>query len=172
MLWILRLLEGVTGHTGIVAAWLVLPLVAVTCYEVFSRYILGAPTIWAYDVGYMLTGAHFLLAIAFTLREQGHIRIDVFYSRFPKRLQNLIDSLGFAILVLPLGFYLCDSLAQYAVDAYVSGESSGESAWNPIIWPFRLVFFSGFALLVLQTIAELIKNICSLLGLEIKKEQS
>ena len=53
---------------GSFGACLIVPLVLATCWEVFARYMFGAPTIWAYEIGYMLTGSHFLLGMAFTLR--------------------------------------------------------------------------------------------------------
>ena len=127
-----------------VAAWLVVPLILATGYEVFSRYALGAPTIWAFDVGYMLTGSHFLIGGALTLREQGHIRIDVLYTKFPRRVRALVDAATFAIIAVPFGYLLSVALWQYALEAYQSGELTGESAWNPVVWPFRAVFFVGF----------------------------
>ena len=65
---LIRLIERVVTVVGIGAAMLLVPLVLVTCYEVFARYLFGAPTIWVYEIGYTLTGSHFLLGMAFTLK--------------------------------------------------------------------------------------------------------
>ncbi|NKC14178.1 MAG: TRAP transporter small permease subunit [Gammaproteobacteria bacterium] len=160
----LRTIDRLSGNLGILAAWIVLPLIFATVYEVLSRYLLAAPTIWAYEIGYMATGANFLLGAAFALREKAHIRIDVFYSHFSEKSKALIDVLGYLFLFLPLGFWLSYRLGFYALDAFATGERSGESAWNPVIWPFRLIFFTGFAVLSLQALVEFIRAVRVLLG--------
>ena len=78
--------------------------------------------------------------------------------------QALIDVVGYLVLFLPVVTWLCLGLWEYWVEAYAIGEQSGQSAWNPQIWPFRLCFFLGFAFLFLQGIAELIKAVLFLMG--------
>lgn len=153
----IRVIDRLSGSTGVIAAWLVVPLIVATCYEVFSRYALNAPTIWAFELGYMLTGANFLIGTAYTLRERGHIRIDILYNHLPARTRAIIDMVGYVFLFLPAAMWLDMALWKYALSAFKSQELSGQSAWNPVIWPFRLVFFSGFLLLTLQGIVELIR---------------
>ncbi len=70
------------ASAGKLTAWLVAPLILATVYDVAARYLFNAPTQWAYEVGYMMMGAHALLGMAFTLREGGHIRIDAFTQKF------------------------------------------------------------------------------------------
>lgn len=161
---LLRIFDKLSGNFGILAGWIILPLIFATVYEVFSRYVLDSPTIWAYEIGYMATGANFLLGTAFALRERAHIRIDVFYSHFRERTKALIDVLGYLFLFLPVGIWLSYRLGFYALDAFQSGEGSGESAWNPVIWPFRLIFFTGFAVLSLQALVECIRAFRVLTG--------
>jgi TRAP-type mannitol/chloroaromatic compound transport system permease small subunit len=153
----IRTIERLTGSFGVIAGWIIVPLIAATVYEVFSRYALNAPTIWAYEVAYMATGTNFLLGAAFALRERAHIRIDVLFVHLPPKVRAVIDVAGYLLLFLPTAYWLSYLLWEYAFDAYVSGEVSGQSAWNPIIWPFRTVFFAGFALLALQGTVETIK---------------
>jgi TRAP-type mannitol/chloroaromatic compound transport system permease small subunit len=93
---LIRNIERVTGSVGIMAAFALVPLVIATCYEVFARYLFGMPTIWAYEVGYILTGAHFLLGMAFTLQSNEHIRIDIFSAHFSQRTRAVIDLLGYS----------------------------------------------------------------------------
>ena len=157
MAYLVRLIERVSGLSGLVIAWLVFPLIIASCYEVFSRYILNAPTIWAFELGYMAMGTHALIGAAYTLRDRGHIRIDVFYSHMPVRTRVLIDTAGYVCLFLPVVSWVTLGLWEYWVEALIAGDRSGQSAWNPIIWPFRLMFFLGFALLWAQGLAELIK---------------
>jgi len=157
MSWFLRSVDRLSVGFGMLAAVIVAPLILATVYEVFSRYLFNAPTIWAYELGYMAMGTNFLLGAAYTLRERGHIRIDVLYAHFTPKVRALVDIAGYLLLFLPLAWWLSWGLWKYAYFALLSGETSGESAWNPIIWPFRMVFFMGFLLLALQGTAELIK---------------
>lgn len=161
---IVRWIERLSDMTGSVIAWVVFPLILATCYEVFSRYVLNAPTIWAFELGYMAMGVHGLIGAAYTLRARAHIRIDVLYGRYPPKIKALVDALGYLVLFLPVVIWLCLGLWEYWVEAYVAGELSGQSAWNPPIWPFRLSFFLGFAFLLLQGVAELIKAIQAFAG--------
>ncbi len=132
---LLRMIERVTGMAGIVIAWLVIQLILATCFEVFSRYVLNAPTIWAFELSYMAMGTHALIGAAYTLRERGHIRIDIFYSRFSPKTKALVDTFGYRVLFLPVVSWVSLGLWEYWVEAYVADFRSGQSAWNPIIWP-------------------------------------
>ncbi|MFN3657971.1 MAG: TRAP transporter small permease subunit [Pseudolabrys sp.] len=160
---IVRLIQGISRASGEVTAWLVVPLIFATVYDVAARYIFSAPTQWAYEIGYMAMGTHALLGMAYTLRERGHIRIDAFAQKFSETGKALIDLVGYAI-VLPCLCWVAWSLWAYWIGALHTGELSGQSAWNPVIWPFRLVFFIAFVLLVLQIMAEMLKAVLYLTG--------
>lgn len=160
---ILRLIQRISWVSGEATAWLVVPLIVATVYDVVARYAFNAPTQWAYEIGYMVMGAHALLGMAYTLRAGGHIRIDAFAQKFSQSTKALVDLLGYAI-VLPCLCWVAWALWNYWATAFGSGELSGQSAWNPVIWPFRLVFFVAFVLLILQIIAEMMKALLYLTG--------
>lgn len=153
---LIRNIERATGSVGIFAAMALVPLVLATCWEVFSRYVMNAPTIWAYEIGYLLTGSHFLLAMAFTLKAGEHIRIDIFSGKFSARTRAVIDLLGYCV-TLPLMLWLTYALFQHLATGYLRSERSGQSAMNLPVWPFRIVFLVAFTLLALQIFAEVIK---------------
>ena len=153
----LRAIERASEWAGVFGACLIVPLVLATCYEVFARYLFGAPTIWAYEVGYTLTGAHFLLGMAFTIKFGEHIRIDIFSGKFSPRARAIIDLVGYAI-VLPLTAWITLYLFFYLRTGYVTNEKSGQSALNLPVWPLRVIFCLAFLLLALQVIAEVAKS--------------
>jgi len=155
---LVRSIERTVGWVGVAAALLIVPLVLATCWEVFARYLAGAPTVWAYEVGYILTGSHFLLGTAYTLREGQHIRIDVFTGAMSARTRAIIDLAAYTVM-LPVLVWLAWMLLQYLVAGYARGERSGQSALNLPVWPFRLVFFVSFLLFALQVLAELLKSV-------------
>ncbi len=159
-----RTVESLTEGIGFLAALVVIPLVLATCYEVFARYVFGAPTIWAFELGYTLMGVHFLLGGALTLKRQGHVRIDLIYGQLSERHKALVDLTLYLFLVLPALVLVCWWLMDYALAAYASGETSGQSAWNPPIWPFRAIIAASFVLLALQVAAECLKCLAVLQG--------
>lgn len=154
---LIRTIERLTGSVGVIASLALVPLVIATCYEVFARYAMDAPTVWAYEVGYVLTGSHFLLAMAYALQKGAHIRIDIFSGKFSLRTRAIIDLLAYAV-VLPLMVWLSTSLFSHLATGYLRHERSGQSAMNLPVWPFRVVFFVAFTLLALQLFVEVIKS--------------
>ncbi len=155
---LIKTIERVTGSVGILASLAIVPLVLATCYEVFARYLFGSPTIWAYEVGYILTGSHFLLGMAYTLQTGAHIRIDIFSTKFRARTRAAIDLLGYAV-TFPLMLWLTYALFQHLATGYQRNEHSGQSAMNLPVWPFRLVFLIAFTLFALQILAEIVKTV-------------
>ena len=171
MAFVVRFIERIVGGLGRVTALVVIPLVLATSFEVFSRYPFGAPTIWAYELGYMLTGSHFLLGASLTLLMGSHIRIDLLYAKFSDRGRAWVDLICYATLFFPFVVLLSESLFQYGYRAFLSNELSGQSAWSPPIWPFRLILTLGFVLLAMQVFAEILKCISVLIGRPITTEK-
>lgn len=158
------MLESPTRAVGILAAWLVVPLVLVTAWEIFLRYALNAPTIWGFEFATMITGANWVLGVALALAAGAHVRTDILSHRFPRRLSAAIDLVGYLCLALPLLAWLAWRLWEHFLSALASGERTGASAWNPPAWPMRLVLCVGLALLALQVAVEIIKRARILAG--------
>lgn len=160
----LVLIDRLSAASGVLAGWLVAPLILAMCYEVAARYLFGAPTIWAYEISYMLTGAIFLLGMAYTLAQGQHIRIDIAFARMRPRIQALVDLAGYLLLLLPFVVWLSYAFYGRAWAAMTTGEKTGQSAWNPPIWPFRAMFFVAFVLLGLQILREVSRALGVLIG--------
>ena len=114
-------------------------------YEVVARYAFSAPTLWAFEVSYMLMGSAFMLGIAYCLQVDQHVRVDFFYAVVSRRKSAVMDIIGF-VLIIPMTIWLLGGMIDYFDRAYTGQERSGESAWNPAVWPFRFVFIMGFFL--------------------------
>jgi TRAP-type mannitol/chloroaromatic compound transport system permease small subunit len=156
-------IDRFTALAGWLAGWIILPLIMSMLWEVVSRYVLSRPTIWAYEAAYIQMGALFVLGIAYVTQTDGHVRVDLAYANFRPRVQAIVNLLG-NLLVAPLVLWLCFGLFDYLYDAWESGERSGESLWNPYVWPARLAFWLGFVLLAAQTVSELLKNLATLVS--------
>jgi TRAP-type mannitol/chloroaromatic compound transport system permease small subunit len=151
-------IERLTGSLGVLASFALVPLILTTTYEVMARYLFDAPTIWAYEVGYMLTGTHFLLGMAYTLQQGQFIRIDIFSQDMSAKTRALIDLCAYSV-ILPLMIWLTYGLASHLATGIIKNERTGQSAMNLPVWPFRIVFLVAFALLALQVYAEIIKSL-------------
>lgn len=167
-----RVIDRISRAFGALAAALVLVLVGLMAYEVALRYVFKAPTTWSYDVSTMTMGATFVLAIGYTLATNTHVRVDILKPLFGRRGPRLIDFVGYAFVMLPLLLWLTWAFCGYFHDAWVSQERSGQSAWNPKVWPFRLVMLAGVAVWTLQTLAEVAKAGLALAGRPLESERS
>ena len=158
MVTVVRIIEAITRSFGHIAAWIVVPLMGAMVWEVFSRYMLSSPTFWAFEIAYMLMGASLMLGIAYGTQTRSHVRVDFIYAGLAPRGKAVVDLIGFALL-MPVVCWMTFGLWEYLVYAYVNNEVSGESAWNPVVWPFRVTFVVGFGLFALQIVAEIIKSL-------------
>lgn len=149
--------------SGRLGALIVLPLVLAMVFEVISRYVFAAPTLWAFELSYMMMGAIFLLGLSYALLVGQHVNVDFIHQRMPPRAIALIDTIGYLLLTCMLTWMLI-TLVRNVGDVYRSGEGSGLSAWNPKIWPYRLVYVVGFALFALQSFAKLLENLLVVVG--------
>ena len=154
-----RALDAVTRTVGRVVAWLIIPMVASLVYEVTARYAFDAPTVWAYDMTYMLYGTFFMLGSAWTLQRGGHIRTDTFYGEWPPRTRAIVDALCYLLLFLPAMAVFLKLGSEYFWKSFQQNERIVTSPWLPIVWPFKLVMPVTALLLILQGVSELIKSL-------------
>ncbi len=160
---IVRFVGLLSLWSGRLGAVIVLPLVFAMVFEVISRYAFSAPTMWAFEVSYMMMGTIFLLGLSYALLVNQHVNVDFIHQRLPRRAIALIDAVGYTILTCML-FWMLTALAQNVIDTYRTGEGSGLSAWNPKIWPYRAIYAVGFALFALQSLAKTIENVLVVAG--------
>jgi TRAP-type mannitol/chloroaromatic compound transport system permease small subunit len=155
----LHAIEAVSNWTGIVTAWLIVPMTVAVTWEVVARHFFRAPTVWAFDVTYMLYGTHFMLGTAYTLMRIGHVRTDMLYQKWSIRRQSWIDAIGYLFFFFPamaLFFYYGGTEAWHA---WQIGETSDASPWRPIVYPFKAVIPVTALLLIVQGIGELMKSV-------------
>jgi TRAP-type mannitol/chloroaromatic compound transport system permease small subunit len=145
--------------SGKIFRWLIIPMAGGLTYEVFARYLFNAPTIWAYDITYMLYGAHFMLGAAYTLRTGGHIRTDMFYERWSPRTQGLVDAICYFTLFFPGMIFFFIAGVDEALLSISILERSDASPWRPPLYPFKCVIPAGALLLLIQGLSESLKSI-------------
>jgi TRAP-type mannitol/chloroaromatic compound transport system permease small subunit len=158
----IHVIETISKWTGIVVAWLIIPMTIAVTWEVVARHFFRAPTIWAFDVTYMLYGTHFMIGTAYTLMRVGHVRTDMLYQNWSLRRQMIIDAIGYFFFFFPAMILLLYFGWQEASHAWSIGETSDASPWRPIVYPFKTVIPVTALLLLIQGVGELLKNIYAL----------
>ena len=153
-----RMIEKITDTFGKAASYLIYLLMFVIIYEVVARRLF-TPTLWAFDVTYMIFGAHFMLVTAFALKYKAHVRTDIIYRGLSVRVQGILDSILYFVIFLPgIGAFFWVSY-NYFLDSWLIRESTVMSPWSAPIYPLKFCLFLGVGMLLLQGIAELIKAI-------------
>lgn len=156
--WIWRL-DQAGIYSGKLFAWLIIPMVGALVYEVFARYAFDAPTMWAYDMTFMLYGTHFMLGAAYTLQKGAHIRTDFFYRMWSERVQASVDLVIYLVCFFPgVGFFLWVSVG-FTLKSWMQFERIVTSPWLPPVYPFKTVIPLAAALLLIQGISEVLKCI-------------
>jgi TRAP-type mannitol/chloroaromatic compound transport system permease small subunit len=152
-------LSKTVGHAF---AWCIVILTLGTCYEVFVRYALNDPTSWAFDVSYLMYGAVFYMAGAYTLSRGGHVRADMFYRKWSERRQATVELVLYLLFFFPGILALVVAGGAYGFESMRIRESSVNSPAGVPIWPLKMMIQFGAGLLALQGFAEVLRCIVCL----------
>jgi TRAP-type mannitol/chloroaromatic compound transport system permease small subunit len=154
---LLLFVDKVSTWVGHAFSWIIVALTLQVSWEVFSRYALDAPHAWAFDVMIMLYGTLFMMAGAYTLSVNGHVRGDVLYGFFKPRTQATIDLVLYIVFFIPGVVALVWAGYYYAGDSWRINEHSNITAEGPPIYPFKTVIPVAGAILLLQGIVEIVR---------------
>ncbi len=150
-------IDGVSTWIGKAAAWLIIGLMLLVCAEVFKRYILNMPTAWIFDASNMFYGSLFMLAGAYTLAQNAHVRGDFLYSSMRPRTQATLDLGLYIVFFLPGIAALLYAGYDYARLSWEIREHSTVTAEGPPIYFFKTVIPVAGAFLMLQGLAEIVR---------------
>jgi len=156
---ILRFVDATSTWTGRIVLWLSVILVIVMTYEVFMRYALNSPTMWAYETSIMIGAAMYALSWAYVHRERAHIRVDLIYSRLSSRGKAIVDTICAFFLFFPLISLLGYMAFSWMARAWKINEKSVETYWYPPIAPLRTAVFIGLVLFGLQGLVQFIRDV-------------
>lgn len=159
---ILISIDKLSTYVGQLFAWLILALTFIITWEVFSRYVLDNPHAWAFDVMSMMYGSLFMMAGAYTLSKNGHVRGDVLYGFFPPRLQAGLDLALYLLFFIPGVVALAWAGYNYAAESWAINEHSNITANGPPVYPFKTIIPIAGAFLLLQGLVEIVRCIVCL----------
>ncbi len=158
----LLFIDKLSTFVGQAFSWLIIALTLLISWEVFSRYALDEPHAWAFDVMIMLYGALFMMAGAYTLSKNGHVRGDVLYGFFRPRTQATLDLLLYIAFFMPGVIALSYAGYFYAAESWAINEHSNITADGPPVYPFKTIIPLAGGFLLLQGIVEIVRCIVCL----------
>jgi len=156
---LLLLIDKVSTWIGQFFSWLIVALTFMISWEVFSRYVLDSPHAWAFDVMSMMYGSLFMMAGAYTLSKNGHVRGDVLYGFFPPRLQAWLDLTLYIVFFIPGVVALAYAGYGFAAESWAINEHSNVTADGPPIYPFKTILPIAGAFLLAQGLVEIVRCI-------------
>jgi TRAP-type mannitol/chloroaromatic compound transport system permease small subunit len=157
------IIDRVTEFIGKWVAWLILISIFVSAGNAVVRKLFNTSSNAWLELQWYLFGAAFMLAAAYTLKQGEHIRIDIVYGMWSRRVQNWIDLFGHVFFLTPFVALMVWYFVPYVALSYRSGEIS-PNAGGLIVWPAKAILLAGFSLLFLQAISEIIKKVAIITG--------
>jgi len=157
--YVLTRIESAGTWTGKVGSWLLVVLIGCIVYNVFMRYALNAPTIWSFDISYMLGGAIYLLGLAWVLQKDENVRVDIICTRFAQRTRLIIDVALNFLLFFPLVFFIFLTSLRITLHSWKIHELASTTIFYPPLYPLRTVITIGLLLLFLQGVVNVVRSL-------------
>lgn len=160
--------ERFTYRLGRMCWWLALALITVLLIEAGMRYIFNRPQVWSLELSEFIFGTYFLFGGAYALMYERHVRMDAFYSRWPKKRQALVDAITFSIIAIYLIFFFVGGIGNVLFSLRFGMVS--QSAWGPPMTPIRIIVAIGAFFMILISITRFIRDIAIVRGKEIPRQ--
>ena len=149
-----RVIDALSEWTGRLAIVMLIVLVMAMVGEVFMRYVLNRPSLWAFDLSYMLNGGLFYVGAGYAMKHHAHVRIDFLSSRLPEVWQARIVGVALAFMFTPLLAIMSWVSTRKAITAFATGAVEEVSPWAPLVWPFYTAIAIGLTVFTLQSLVE------------------
>jgi len=164
-----KCIDATSRLVGKVVMYLIFVMMGILLYDTISRTIFGKPNIWAVELTQFFMAAYYLLGGAFTLLVGGHVRMDLFYSRWSKKGKAIADVITFVPLLIYMIILLWGGVQ--GIIYAITYKQVTYSAWGPQVTPIKFFMVAGLLLMFLQIISELIKDIADLKGENLRIEE-
>lgn len=151
---VFRAIDALSEWCGRLATVMLVVLVVAMVGEVFMRYVVNRPTIWAFDVSYMLNGALFYVGAGYAMKYHAHVRIDFLSSKLPMLWQARILGTTLVLVFTPILGVISWVAVHKAIIALQTGAVEEVSPWAPLVWPFYLAIAVGLGVFTLQSLVE------------------
>ena len=159
---IANLINCINQRIGIFASWLTTSLVILMCYDVFMRYFFASSKAWILELEWHLFALIFLLGASYALREDKHVRVDIFYANFSNKKKAIINLIGTVLFLLPWCVVIIWKSSVYTMSSYDILEGSPQPGGLPARFLIKGSVAFAFILLMLQGISVILKSILTL----------
>jgi TRAP-type mannitol/chloroaromatic compound transport system permease small subunit len=156
-----RIVGRINDAVGRVAMWLLVAMLAILVWSVIAKG-LNRPSLWVMEMAQFTMAAYYLLGAGFSMRQGAHVRMDFLYERWSLRRRSLVDALTSVFLIFYLVLLVIGGWSSSA-DALEYGQRN-HTVWAPYMAPIKIIMTTGMALMLLQSLAELIKDACRAAG--------
>ncbi len=157
-----RVVDAVSYRVGRLAMYMIFAMIGILLLSSLSRVVAGVSFIWVVEIAQFMLAAYYILGGGYSMMLQSHVRMDLIYGRFSERKRAGIDAattlfLIFYLVILLMGAY---SSTEYAIEY---GQKN-YSTWAPALWPIKVIMTFGIALMLLQALSMLFKDLAKALG--------
>ena len=158
----IKLIDGFNDKLGYYVSWLTTLLVVVVCYDVFTRYLLKESSVGLQELEWHIFSLIFLLAAAYTLRIDGHVRVDVLYVKLSEKKKGIINLLGAIFFLIPFCIIGIISSEKFVIQSFLMGETSPDAGGLPFRWILKAFIPISFFILLLEGISFAFKSYISI----------
>ncbi len=159
VLFITKFIDKLNEWVARFASYFMFALVLTLVYEVVARYAFKSPTLWSYDMTYMLSSIFLIFGMAYTFKMRGHVAVDLITERLPRRIAAALACIMALALFFPFLYMLLKAMLPNLKMSWVFKERAAAGTWLPPIYPFKAWLFAGLFLLFLQGISEFLKDL-------------
>jgi len=161
---IVRLIDALNERVGNWVSWLSTVLVVVVCYDVFTRYFLRKSSVAVQELEWHIFAVLFLVAAAYTLKADSHVRVDVFYTMLSPRGQAWVNLLGALIFLIPFSLLIIKTSSGFISMSWMIQETSPDPGGLPYRYILKAMIPIGFSLVLLQGISMALSSFCTVIG--------
>ncbi len=159
---IIKIIDAANEKVGSATAWLSFVLVLVVCYDVFTRYFLKVSSVAVQELEWHLFSVLFLLSAAYTLKNDGHVRVDVIYSRLNKKSKAVINLIGSILLLIPFSLMVVFTSKNFVYSSFQIMETSPDPGGLPARFVLKSFLPISFIFLFLQGITLFLRSLITL----------
>ncbi len=154
--------DAISTWVGKGVSWLLVVLILALTFDTFMRYLFREPTVWAFDISYMVGGTVMLMGMAWVTTRREQVRVDILYTHYSEKTKMLVDALGNIFLFFPLFILMLERAVPRAIRSFVTGEFSEVGFWRPPLWPYRWMLVIALSLWVLAALVWVIRDLYKL----------
>lgn len=168
----IRFIDRLNELVGAAVSWLSTLLVLVVCYDVFTRYVLRSSSVAVQELEWHIFALIFLIGAAYTLKHDGHVRVDVIYSRLSTRGKACIDLLGGLVFLIPFSILIIWTSKAFIDMSWMIRETSPDPGGLPARYLLKGAIPFGFVLVLLQGVAQTLRSLLAVIGHPLDQEST